>query len=80
MKTVTITMRVDDSIYEMIKLVAEDQRRNFSNFIEFATMQYLTSSQFVDNDEMSEITNDKELVQNLMDGLNDFKNGDYTIV
>ena len=76
----TVTMRVDDSIYDMIKLAAEGQRRNLSNFIEFATMQYLTSSQFVDSDEMAEITNDKELVQNLMDGLNDFKNGDYTIV
>ena len=76
----TVTMRVDDSIYEMIKLAADGQRRNLSNFIEFATMQYLTSSQFVDNDEMAEITNDKELVQNLMNGLDDFKNGDYTIV
>jgi len=76
----TVTMRVDDSVYEMIKLAAEGQRRNLSNFIEFATMQYLTSSQFVDSDEMTEITNDKELVQNLMNGLNDFKNGDYTIV
>lgn len=73
-------MRVDDSTYDMIKLAAEGQKRNLSNFIEFATMQYLTSSQFVDNDEMSEIMNDKELVKNLMDGLNDFKNGDYTIV
>lgn len=76
----TVTMRVDDSVYDMIKLAAEGQRRNLSNFIEFATMQYLTSSQFVDMDEMIEITNDKELVQNLMDGLDDFKNGDYTIV
>lgn len=76
----TVTMRVDDSIYEMMKLAADGQRRNLSNFIEFATMQYLTSSQFVDNNEMAEITNDKELVQNLMNGLNDFKNGDYTIV
>ena len=73
-------MRVDDSIYDMIKLAADGQKRNLSNFIEFATLQYLTSSQFVDNDEMSEIMNDKELVKNLMDGLNDFKNGDYTIV
>ena len=73
-------MRVDDSIYDMIKLAAEGQKRNLSNFIEFATMQYLTSSQFVENDEMAEIMNDKELVKNLMDGLNDFKNGDYTIV
>ena len=76
----TVTMRVDDSIYDMIKLAADGQKRNLSNFIEFATMQYLTSSQFVDNDEMSEIMNDKELVKNFMDGLNDFKNGDYTIV
>lgn len=73
-------MRVDDTTYDMIKLAAEGQKRNLSNFIEFATTQYLTSSQFVENDEMSEIMNDKELVKNLMDGLNDFKNGDYTIV
>ncbi len=76
----TVTMRVDDSIYDMIKLAADGQKRNLSNFIEFATMQYLTSSQFVENDEMSEIMDDKELVQNLMNGLDDFKKGDYTIV
>lgn len=76
----TVTMRVDDSIYEMIKLAAEGQRRNLSNFIEFATMQYLTSSQFVENDEMTEILEDKNLVKNLMHGLEDFKKGDYTIV
>jgi uncharacterized protein (DUF1778 family) len=76
----TVTMRVDDSVYDMIKLAAEGQKRNLSNFIEFATIQYLTSSQFVENDEMAEIMNDKELVKNLMDGLEDFKKGDYTIV
>ena len=73
-------MRVDDSVYDMIKLAAEGQKRNLSNFIEFATMQYLTSSQFVDSSEMQEITSDKELVENLMNGLEDFKNGDYKIV
>jgi len=73
-------MRVDDSIYEMIKLAADGQKRNLSNFIEFATMQYLTSSQFVEQDEMNEILEDKEFVENLMSGLKDFKKGDYTIV
>ena len=73
-------MRVDDSIYDMIKLAAEGQKRNLSNFIEFATMQYLTSSQFVENDEMNDILEDKDLVKNLMSGLEDFKKGDYTIV
>jgi len=76
----TVTMRVDDSIYDMIKLAAKGQKRNLSNFIEFATMQYLTSSQFVENNEMDEILKDKELVNNLMNGLKDFKKGDYTIV
>ena len=76
----TVTMRVDDSIYNMIKLAAEGQKRNLSNFIEFATLQYLTSSQFVDSQEMNEISSDKELVENLMSGLEDFKNGDYKIV
>ena len=76
----TVTMRVDDSIYDMIKLAAEGQKRNLSNFIEFATMQYLTSSQFVDAEEMKEISNDKDLVKNLMNGLDDLKNGDYTVV
>ena len=31
-------MRVDNSIYDMIKLAAQGQKRNLSNFIEFATI------------------------------------------
>lgn len=73
-------MRIDDSVYDMLKLAAEGQKRNLSNFIEFATMQYLTSSQYIDNEEMHEIMDDKELVQNLMKGLEEFKKGEYTIV
>jgi len=61
----TVTMRVDDVVYQMIKLAADGQRRNISNFIEFAIMQYLTSSQYVDDVEMDEILRDKELVENL---------------
>lgn len=76
----TLTLRVDDSIYQMIKSAAEGQKRNLSNFVEFATLQYLTSSQYVDNDEMSRILDDKELLANLRSGLKDLENEDYTIV
>lgn len=76
----TVTMRVDDSVYQMISLAASGERRNISNFIEFATLQYLSSSQYVDNAEMAEIMADKELVDNLKCGFEDVKNGDYTIV
>jgi len=64
----------------MIKTAADGQRRNISNFIEYATLQYLTSSQYVSDTEMNEILNDKELVKNLEIGLKEAKNGDYTIV
>lgn len=76
----TVTMRVDDSVYEMMKLAAEGQKRNLSNFIEFATLQYLTSAQYVEQDEMAQIVADKALVENLMSGLEDLHKGDYTLV
>jgi len=73
-------MRVDDSVYNIIQLAAQGQKRNISNFIEFATMQYLTSAQYVDNSEMAEILNDTSLVENLKQGMEDIKNNEYTIV
>lgn len=73
-------MRVDDSVYQMMKLAADGQRRNISNFIEFATIQYLTSSQYVDDSEMAEILDDKELLKSLKTGLQEVKSGAYTIV
>ncbi|KIM11618.1 MAG: ribbon-helix-helix protein, CopG family [Sulfuricurvum sp. PC08-66] len=76
----TVTMRVDDSVYEMMKLAAEGQKRNLSNFIEFATLQYLTSAQYVEQDEMAQIVADKTLVANLMSGVEDLHKGDYTLV
>ena len=76
----TVTMRVDDTIYNIIQLAAQGQKRNISNFIEFATMQYLTSAQYVENSEMAEILNDASLIENLKNGMEDVKNKEYTIV
>lgn len=76
----TVTMRVDDTIYNIIQLAAQGQKRNISNFIEFATMQYLTSAQYVENSEMAEILNDAGLIENLKNGMEDVKNKEYTLV
>lgn len=76
----TVTMRVDDSTYQMIRMAADGQKRNISNFVEFATIQYLSSSQYVDDTEMTEILNNKELTHNLRQGVEDVKKGDYTVV
>ncbi|VAW43455.1 hypothetical protein MNBD_CHLOROFLEXI01-4852 [hydrothermal vent metagenome] len=76
----TITLRVNDHVYQMIKTAADGQRRNLSNFIEFATLQYLTSATYVDDEEMNLILSDTELLLNLQQGLEDIKKGDFTIV
>lgn len=76
----TVTMRVDDDTYDTIKSAADGQKRNISNFLEFATMQYLSSSQYVDDIEMQEILNDKDLLKNFKSGIADLNSGDYTIV
>ena len=64
----TLTLRVEDSIYQMIKAAADGQKRNISNFIEFATLQYLTSVQYVDNNEMNEIFFRDYQIYNLFTG------------
>lgn len=76
----TLTMRVDDNTYNSIKLAAQGNQRNISNFIEFATMQYLNSSAYIDDNEMHEILDDKKLMQELEIGKQQAQNGEYSIV
>ena len=76
----TLTMRIEDSTYQAIKIAADGQNRNLSNFIEFATMQYLSSSEHISDGEMSEIMADEELVKNLQVGKQEAQNEEYTIV
>lgn len=76
----TVTMRVDEATYEVIKTAAEGERRNLSNFIEYAVMQYLSSVRYVDAAEMDEILGDEQLVQNLRRGLKDAAEGNFSLV
>ncbi len=76
----TVTMRIDDSTWRMISAAADGQKRTISSFLEFAVLQYLSSSQYVDNVEMRAILKDKELVRSLKEGLKELKNGEYSLV
>ncbi len=73
-------MRVDDHLYQMIKTAADGERRNLSNFIEFATLQYLSSAAYVTDREMAEILSDHDLVANLKTGLKDIEKGEFSLV
>jgi uncharacterized protein (DUF1778 family) len=76
----TITVRLDDSIYELLKKAADGERRTISNFIENASLQYLTSEVYVSDAEMNSIVSDKELTEGLYKALDDARKGKYRIV
>jgi len=73
----TITLRVDDSIYNTLKRAADGDRRTMSNFIEYATINYIFNNNVVDDDEMNEVLT---FEKDLKTGLNDIKRGRYKIV
>jgi len=53
--TKTVTVRVDEDIYNIFKKAADGQRRTISNYIEYATLNYTINESVVDDEEMKEI-------------------------
>jgi uncharacterized protein (DUF1778 family) len=76
----TITLRIEDPIYDIFKKAADGERRNISNFVENATIQYLTSEFYATDEEMNEILSDKQIVSSLRKGLKEVTQGKYKIV
>lgn len=76
----TITIRLDDETYQMIKRAAEGEMRSISNFVEYATVSYLTEEAFVSDDEMDQIMSDADLVRTLREAATDVRHGRYRIV
>ncbi len=76
----TVTLRIDDDTYNLIKLAATGERRSISNFIEYATMAYLAEESFVTDNEMDEIMNNEKLLKNLVQGKKEIEAGKYRIV
>lgn len=76
----TITLRVDDDLYEMIKTAAKGERRSISSLLEYSALFYITNSSYVTDSEMKEILNDKELVAGIKRGLDDIEKDNYEII
>ena len=73
----TITLRVDDSIYSTVKRAADGDRRSISNFIEYATINYIFNNNIVDDNEMKEIMLFKKDIKK---GIDDIEKGWYKII
>jgi len=73
----TITVRLDDNVYEIFKKAAEGQKRTISNYIEYATLNFTVSDTVVDDIEMSEIL---AFEKDIKKGLADISSGRYKII
>ena len=69
----TITLRLDDEVYQALRSFAERDNRPLSNFIETAAMRFVNESEVVDQYEMTEIRGNKTLNASLTRGLKDAK-------
>jgi bacterioferritin (cytochrome b1) len=76
----TITLRINDDVYEMFKKAAHGSRRTISNFLEYATLSFLSQDTYVSDHEMKEILKDNELIENLKQGEKEIKLRRFKIV
>jgi len=67
----TVTLRMDDKIYGMVKKRANSDHRPISNFIEHALRRYMEESDFTDDSETLEILGNPKLVARLRQGSRD---------
>ena len=69
----TVTLRLNDNIYEMFKKLAEGDNRTLSNFIETSVLRFIENNGYIDEYEMAEIHTNKYLNQSIKRGLQDAK-------
>ncbi len=69
----TVTLRLDDEVYQMFRSMASQDNRPLSNFIETAALRFIEEHGCVDEFEMAEIKENTKLNRSLKSGLRDAK-------
>ena len=69
----TVTLRLNQNIYELFRTMAESDNRTLSNFIETSALRYIEEHEYVDDYEMEEIRENKQLNRSLKRALKDMK-------
>ena len=64
----TVTLRLDDRVYEEFRRAAKAENRSISDLIETAALSRLREQQFVDDAEMADILANERLVARLREG------------
>ena len=66
--TKTVTLRLDQDVYQELREAAAAERRPLSNLIENAALAKIREAQFVDDAEMADILSHDALVRRLKTG------------
>ena len=69
----TVTLRLEDTVYQLFRGVAESENRPISNFIETAVLRFVQDRESVDEFEMMEIRGNTGLNHSLKRGHQDAK-------
>ena len=64
----TVTLLLEESVYEEFRQAAEAENRPIPNLIETAALNHLREQQFVDDAEMADILGNERLVARLRTG------------
>ncbi len=76
----TVTLRLNEDTYAKFKAFAKSDNRSLSNFIETSALRYISESEYIDEFEMAEIDNNKELQAGLKRAFKDAKNRKGSVV
>jgi hypothetical protein len=71
----TVTLRLEEEVYNVFLKAAKAENRPLSNLIETAALSRIREQQFVDDAEMSEIMANENLMKRLKKGSRDAKMG-----
>lgn len=76
----TVTLRLNDDTYAKFRAFAESDNRSLSNFIETSALRYISESEYIDEFEMAEIDNNKELQASLKRAFSDARSKKGTLL
>ena len=71
----TVTLRLDDNVYQLFRGMAVSDNRPLSNFIETAALRFVEEYEYVDEFEMAEINDNASLKRSIKSGIRDAKAG-----
>jgi hypothetical protein len=71
----TVTLRLEEEVYNIFLEAAKAENRPLSNLIETAALSRIREQQFVDDAEMSEILANENLLKRLKKGARDSEKG-----